>query len=575
MNRIAGPFGDERRGVGSAEQQRDVLAVHRVVRFAVVERAEPLLSGLAPRLVVTVVSLRQHVLRVLEGQGRQRGRRVQRRKARARPERVDSRHELSVDRRGRPSVRSGACCRSARSSGTAGQTRDNGGGEEHAPNALGPECKDYGEQRRPEGDRTGTAGEECRSHSDTNVTHASKTAKRKATFGSLACATPAGTAALRRCAGRSVPMRPALVSICFVAFASVSIAVTWVTIARADAESATSGQAIVTTNWRRPRLHGSMAACGSSSRGSNQETRVRKCRPTATASHSPAHVTAAPRSMSRMRDPGSLAGSLTIRSRRTSTLPGRPTAAGWFGRAGSQGTHDLFVMDADGTRKQRFLADDTDAIEPAWSPDATQVAFASRRGGRYQLWTVAVADNAAPALIVEAPGQMRAPAWNPQGTLLAYTGVRGGNNDVCVTPLDGSTPTRATIAAGFDGRPTWSPDGKAIAFVSRRDGTQRIWLMRANGSGQRPLADSKAGDDTPDWGVVDESILPSRGSLLPDLDQQAPSDLIVMHTSRMTRLGFASAVDNIGDGPLHIRGPGRGPQGSCGPTNSSTGETTR
>jgi hypothetical protein len=90
--------------------------------------------------------------------------------------------------------------------------------------------------------------------------------------------------------------------------------------------------------------------------------------------------------------------------------------------------------------------------------------------------------------------------------------------------------------------------------VSNRDGVQRIWLMRADGARQQALERSESGDDTPDWSVVAETIDPAPGSLLPDLDQQAPSGILVAITAGRTRLGFTSAVDNVGDGPIHIRG---------------------
>jgi hypothetical protein len=50
-------------------------------------------------------------------------------------------------------------------------------------------------------------------------------------------------------------------------------------------------------------------------------------------------------------------------------------------------------------------------------------------------------------------------------------------------------------------------------------------------------------------------------ALLPDLDQEAPTDLIVTRAGGEYRLGFRSAVRNIGDGPLNIAGhrPDRGP----------------
>ena len=91
--------------------------------------------------------------------------------------------------------------------------------------------------------------------------------------------------------------------------------------------------------------------------------------------------------------------------------------------------------------------------------------------------------------------------------------------------------------------------------------------MRADGSRQQALAGSETGDDTPEWDIAEESILPVRGTLLPDLDQQAPSGIIVMHTAQQTKLGFTSAVDNIGDGPIHIRGTRSGSARTCGQTS--------
>jgi hypothetical protein len=53
---------------------------------------------------------------------------------------------------------------------------------------------------------------------------------------------------------------------------------------------------------------------------------------------------------------------------------------------------------------------------------------------------------------------------------------------------------------------------------------------------------------------------PEGAPRLPDLDQEAPSRLIVTHAGRTWRLGFRSAVHNVGDGPLLIEGrrPSRG-----------------
>jgi TolB protein len=223
--------------------------------------------------------------------------------------------------------------------------------------------------------------------------------------------------------------------------------------------------------------------------------------------------------------------------------------------SGPPGARDIFAMDAaDGRGKRRLVGGDGNDVEPAWSPDGTRVAFASNRGGRYRLWVADVGGGGPAALVVEAPGQMRSPDWSPSGGRIAYTGVVGGNADVWLVSDDGTRTVRTTTAAGFDGRPAWSPDGRSIAFVSGRGGGNRIWVMAADGGRGRSLEGSAPGDDTPDWSDVGESILPERGSLLPDLDQQAPSSIVVMHEPGRTRIGFTSAVDSIGAGPIHIRG---------------------
>ena len=349
-------------------------------------------------------------------------------------------------------------------------------------------------------------------------------------------------------------MRATIASVCFAALAGLSITITWVAVARADAKVEASGQGIVTTN----RQAASVARPDGSAR---VELPWLAPRDTGATVSPDGHRVA----FSSARDGSAEIYVVETRSGIVSRLTDNPGSddidPAWSpdGRrlvwaSGMPAAHDLFGMEADGTNKKRLVAGGADEIEPAWSPDAAQVAFASNRDGRYRLWTVAAAGGTEPTPVVEAPGQMRAPAWDPQGTHLAYTGVTRGNADVWVTSLDGSAPIRRTSTAGFDGRPSWSPDGRRIAFVSNRAGAQRIWLMRADGSHQQALAGSETGDDTPEWDIAEESILPVRGTLLPDLDQQAPSGIIVMHTAQQTKLGFTSAVDNIGDGPIHIRG---------------------
>jgi TolB protein len=220
--------------------------------------------------------------------------------------------------------------------------------------------------------------------------------------------------------------------------------------------------------------------------------------------------------------------------------------------SGRQGAHDLFAMDRSGAHKHRLAGGPGNDVDPAWSPGGKRIAFASNREGRYQLWLVGSSGGTPEPL--EMPGRARAPDWSASGDRLAYTGIVGGASDVWVVSLDGFTRRRLTSAPAYDGRPNWSPDGRRLVFVSKRGGARRIWLMRADGTRQRPLPQSEAAGDAPDWTILGTAVAPNASVLLPDLDQRAPSGLVVIARGRGYALGFVSAVDNIGAGAIHIRG---------------------
>jgi len=124
-----------------------------------------------------------------------------------------------------------------------------------------------------------------------------------------------------------------------------------------------------------------------------------------------------------------------------------------------------------------------------WSPDGTQVLFASDRDGGLTLYTVGVEGGEATRLtaIDSANGE---PSWSPDGSKIAFMSNRDEDIEVYVMEADGSNPTRLTESQGFDGYPRWSPDGSKIAFLSGRDDNAEIYVMNADGSNPTNLTNS-------------------------------------------------------------------------------------
>ena len=256
---------------------------------------------------------------------------------------------------------------------------------------------------------------------------------------------------------------------------------------------------------------------------------------------------------------------------------------------------DLVAVGGDGVRDRLTTLGGRD---PAVSADGGRIAFTSDRGGATRVLVLNV-----PTGHVEPVGRGREPAWSADGRLaiatadgvvvdgrvvapggsqpafsrdgrLAVTLPDGVHVDGALVVPGGRSPAfapdgRLAVTAGtqvlVDGavsvpdaaEPAWSPDGRRLGFV--RDG--RVWTARADGSDARPLRGSRAGDSAPAWAAVLAIVPPKKPApppradeLLPDLDQRAPAGLTVTASGRRFLLGFVSATDNVGRGPMWIRG---------------------
>jgi len=170
------------------------------------------------------------------------------------------------------------------------------------------------------------------------------------------------------------------------------------------------------------------------------------------------------------------------------------------------GDYAIFEMNADGGAQRRLTPrEDTGAssparlffqIEPAWSPDASQIAFSSRRSGTMHLY-VMNADGTGTRQLTFGKQADSHPTWSSGGTQLAFQ--RDG--DIYVVNADGSGPRRVSDSTAEEREPAWSPDGAWIAYVRRTPGTpvRELWLMRSDGSERHALTGQNETIITPAW----------------------------------------------------------------------------
>jgi Tol biopolymer transport system component len=119
---------------------------------------------------------------------------------------------------------------------------------------------------------------------------------------------------------------------------------------------------------------------------------------------------------------------------------------------------------------------------PQYSPDGSQIAFASNREGP---WAIFVSDRHGAILrkVAALSGDegVGSPRWSPDGERLAYDSRRASASNIAVIDLKSGDHHMLTHGESVDVRPSWSLDGRSVYFASNRSGTRQVWKISAAG----------------------------------------------------------------------------------------------
>jgi len=166
---------------------------------------------------------------------------------------------------------------------------------------------------------------------------------------------------------------------------------------------------------------------------------------------------------------------------------------------------DVFSMDPDGSGLRRLTTDPLYETDPAYSPDAQQIAFTNASDGI----SVMNADGSGEVRLTSGTRDSH-PAWSPDGQRIVFQSARdAGNAEIYVMNADGSGQTRLTNAITSDTTPSWSPDGQRIAFSKAPRNTLDyvVQLMNTDGSDVTALTPGSH----PDWSPDGQSLVYTEG----------------------------------------------------------------
>ncbi|HEX6643258.1 MAG TPA: hypothetical protein VF037_01190 [Gemmatimonadales bacterium] len=152
------------------------------------------------------------------------------------------------------------------------------------------------------------------------------------------------------------------------------------------------------------------------------------------------------------------------------------------------------IMDSDGENRRRIL-EDAEAIMPAWSPDASRIAFSRN----WRIWTANVDGTGAVQLTPDSL-LLIDPAWSPDGTKI-IAAEPGPGDDLWMIDATGGNLVRFSDFERAPATPSWSPDGTRILYTGSSNQGADLFIMDLAGSPHvqvRTLGGIGEGDWSPD-----------------------------------------------------------------------------
>ena len=162
----------------------------------------------------------------------------------------------------------------------------------------------------------------------------------------------------------------------------------------------------------------------------------------------------------------------------------------------------IWIINRDGSDSHRLTNMPGGAWDPVWSPDGSQIMFASRIGGTAQM-VIANTDGSDPLQVTDLVGLRGRNDWSINDVLATYIGTSWNREIISFFP-DGSQLFYLTDG-GNNLAPSFSPDGNWIVFTSYRDNYRddngcEIYIMRTTGNDVQRLTENDYCDWQPRWG---------------------------------------------------------------------------
>jgi len=203
------------------------------------------------------------------------------------------------------------------------------------------------------------------------------------------------------------------------------------------------------------------------------------------------------------------------------------------------GNGQIYQKDQDGRNVKQLTNTKSDNTNPRWSPDGIHIAFEYHdipNNRNAQIYSMNV-DGSGLVNISNNIFHNYSPEWSPDSKQIAFIANDGKNAKIGLADLINKTNRILDVTTDANGL-SWSNDGKHIAFETRIDIKHTIYTITSDGKEINQLSDNNVSDFQPEWSPIGSNILFWR-----DVDRNLDIYIMNMDGTNVRNLSQNAAQD--------------------------------